>query len=490
MPSAQPTCAARVISSKFVQNGWSATLSKETNEMVSRVKQDAEGMYQLELSRDRPISSTSMRSAIFWEHRHLIQQKIISTPAIDDELELELFSEPREKIQSRTGFQHIKKQLCDEVIKMHPIFEPIREREFTLWNARVEGAWVTLFFRVESIPMQSLGDNEFFDRKVTRMAIIDSLPEARDVRRKLLEKRLPVILAQGCIYLTTTSIETFEIEPTTHKWSTGLVAYAISREIFRRLKVLLHRRQSQVDLPIDFLWAKFEENYDIDVYRQQMLAACAHRTIENTNYNVRISLDVPSDKANHIASALQHVSIDPELVPDELYTKNHYTARTAVTEIPEGYRRQDVEKSDSEMSDADNSESKSDADESKQTSPVLEKPATEDVNFEVLLDSRAMDVEFPEPAKQNTADGESLDNQSKRALSIEASNSESPPKKQKIEEETSTSPAKSSTPTPPTPAPEQKEGVSGLVILNSIEHDSPSPDVTSPISEEDEDGEL
>ncbi|KAI0107942.1 hypothetical protein F4776DRAFT_415643 [Hypoxylon sp. NC0597] len=484
MPSAQPTCAARVIRSKFVQSGWGATLSKETNDMVSRVKPDAEGMYQLQIARDRPISATTLRSALFWEHRHLIQQSIVSTPAVDDELELELFSEYPEQIQSRAGFEHIKKQRTPESIKMHPIFKPIRDREFTLWNVRVDGVWVTLFFRVEPKPMQILGDSQVFDREVTRLAIIDSLPKDQDVRRKLLEARLPAVLGEGCIYLPPTSIGGFEIEETTHEWSTGHVAYAASREIFRRLKVLLHRRQSQPhDASIDFLWSKFEENHDVDAYRQLIMAACANRTIENTNYNVRIALEVPSEKSNHVPSALQHVRLDPEIVPDELYTKIHYTTRNVVIPLPNGHTptsideivaREQSEDSDSEMSDADDSEPESPAAKPKQKSPVLEKPATEDdVDFEELLAAEAMDDDIPEPAKQSSNEFIQL----KRTLSIEESDSDQPSKKQKIEEET---PTKSSTQTPLTPGREQKEDVTEFAVIDSIEHDSSSPDTYEP----------
>lgn len=470
--------------------------------MVSRVKQDAEGMYQLQIARDRPISATTLRSALFWEHRHLIQQSIVSTPAVDDELELELFSEYPEQIQLRAGFEHIKKQRTSESIKMHPIFKPIRDREFTLWNVRVDGVWVTLFFRVEPKPMQILGDSQVFDREVTRMAIIDSLPKDRDVRRKLLEARLPAILGEGCIYLLPTSIGGFEIEETTHEWSTGHVAYAVSREIFRRLKVLLHRRQSQPqDASIDFLWSKFEENHDVDAYRQLIMAACANRTIENTNYNVRIALEVPSEKSNHIPSALQHVRLDPEIVPDELYTKIHYTTRSVViplpnaTSIDEIVAREQSEDSDSEMSDADDSEPESPAAKPKQKSPVLEKPATEDdVDFEELLAAEAMDVDIPEPAKQPSNEfidnvcpaqaplqqettEDSLNAQLKRTSSIDESDSDQPSKKQKIEEET---PTKSSTQTPLTPAREQKEDVTEFAVIDSIEHDSPSPGTYEP----------
>ena len=88
MPSVQPTCAARVVQNSYLKYGWGVTLTKEANDMVRKVKNDAGGCYQMQLSRSRPVSSTSLHSALFWAHRHLDDQRIVSTPAIDDDVEL------------------------------------------------------------------------------------------------------------------------------------------------------------------------------------------------------------------------------------------------------------------------------------------------------------------------------------------------------------------------------------------------------------------
>ncbi|KAI1137558.1 hypothetical protein F5Y05DRAFT_387596 [Hypoxylon sp. FL0543] len=385
--------------------------------MVLRARKDAEAMYQLQLRKDRPISVASLRSAIFWEHRHLAMPTIVSTPALDEELEFELFSDTSDGWKSgldkllkiyHTGFG---------VYQMHNMFGPIRRCEFTLWNIRIDEAWVTLFFRLESKPMETR-DGEHFDREVSQLAIVDPWPKDRQVRRQLIETRLPSILGQGCIDLKSSVIETFPMEDIKDAWSTGHLAYAVSREIFRRLRVLIHRRgylndHENADADTDFLWDGFEEHYDIGGYRQSLMAACAHQTIEKSSYHVRLSLEVPSEKSKHEPLDLHDVPLGYQHSPDEVYTKHHYTLRDVAVEIPEDMRPEEKAKTDiaqlrlqdseSEDEPGSESDSESEEDEPNPKSSALEQPAMEDRHpCDVPIPScEPMDILY-EAAKQET----------------------------------------------------------------------------------------
>ncbi|KAI0839458.1 hypothetical protein F5Y06DRAFT_286474 [Hypoxylon sp. FL0890] len=507
MPSAQPTCAARVIRSKFVQNGWGATLTKETNDMVSMAKQDAEGMYQLQLSRDRPISARSLRSAIFWEHRHLNSQKIVSTPAVDDELELELFSDPSDQKQWVEGLDKIRKSITEssESIQMHPMFGPMRDREFTLWSFRIDEVWVTIFFRVEPKQMELRSCDNYFDREVSQLAIADPWPKDREARRNLIKTRLPYILGEGCIELKTSVIQSFPLEDTKDEWATGHLAYAVSREIFRRLKVLMYRQRCQMlhrngDIATNFLWDKFEEDHDVDGYRQALMAACAHQTIEKSSFHVRLALEVPSEKSKHQPCALNHTLLGREHVPDEMYTKSHYTVRNVVVEIPEDKRLEENDEAatqeDSEESDVDEMDAEYEAEEASSVDFLTEEteardsqaPTTPNDSLEMAEDTPsnefANDDSDPQvPSEQEAANGEfsvTDGNSLKRPRSIDEEDLDEDAKRQKLEEETPNSPVQS---VPLTPAQEQKD-VPEFMFINPQGYRPASPDTNKrPLSD-------
>ncbi|KAI1409823.1 hypothetical protein F5Y13DRAFT_202991 [Hypoxylon sp. FL1857] len=460
MPSAQPTCAARVIRSKLFQNGWGATLTKETNDMVSRVKQDAEAVYQLQLNRQRPITGKALRAAIFWEHRHLSQQKILSTPSVDEALEVEFFSE---KKLFRTGLAKIAKSVVESsaTIQMHPIFGPIRDH----------GVWVTIFFQVQPRRMTYHDNDVYFDRDVTRLAIIDPYEKDRASRRKQLEKRLPTILAEGCINLTTAVISDFVIEDTEHEWSSGHIAYAASREIFRRLRVLLHRRTYDAQTSTEFIWDKFEEIHDVDAYRQSLLGVCAHQTIEKSDYHVRLALEVPSEKSNHKPCDLKHVNLDPENVPDELYTKIHDESRTVSVEIPEETpilpREHELEQQLAAELELNISEPESEEDEDE---PAPRPNFAKEANKEPIVHSEPMDIDDPEP-QQGTMKGDSSDagdSTLKRDRSADEPELNEALKRQRLDDEAQTA------------APEQNESNDAFLLLDPPRQRSMTPAPCTP----------
>ncbi|KAI1372420.1 hypothetical protein F4677DRAFT_262400 [Hypoxylon crocopeplum] len=351
MPSGVPTCAARVIRNNFLEYGWGATLTNETNQMVKRVSEDASAMYRMQTSRKRPVDSISLSSALFWEHRHLIQQRIVSTPRVicktmanDD---LELFC--REKKYYKEALKKLNRKFSSDLeeVSMHPVFGPMREREFVLWPICIDEVFVTIILRTGPKSAAGQDPQQYFDREVIEYAIIDPLPKKRDSRRTFVFRRLQKILAEGCIDFPSSAVDrNFVTRDIEEEWATGHVAFAISREFIRRLKVLLYRRQlGRIDAATDFLWDSFEEHYNIDSYRESIMAACAHQTIEKSGYLVRMAIEVPSPKSNHKAEELSHllaksVISAPEVVPDELYKSS--ADFTVVVQIPEEMRKGEV----------------------------------------------------------------------------------------------------------------------------------------------------
>ncbi|KAI0190381.1 hypothetical protein EV127DRAFT_430154 [Xylaria flabelliformis] len=274
--------------------------------MVQRLGPTADSMYMLQIDQNRPIDSLSLRNGIFWEHRKLHDASIVSTPALDH---IDLFPFCDEMFEETLGKISKRRSDDNEGLLLHYLFEPLRSREFLILPIQVGGTWVTIITRMR--PNLQLDS----DLEVTDLAIIDPVPNDNAFRRELIRRRLVSILAEGCIQLpTTATVQDITVTNLACSQShlSGLVAYAVSREFLRRLKVLQYRRSSAGD-PIedeDFLWGNFEERYNLDAYRQDLTSACAHQTIEASDYKVRLALEVPSDDADYQPSLLR-----PQNVP-------------------------------------------------------------------------------------------------------------------------------------------------------------------------------
>ncbi|KAI1744747.1 hypothetical protein F4680DRAFT_234462 [Xylaria scruposa] len=288
----QPTAAARLISSPYIKFGWHQPLSSQIKETVQQLSTTADSMYMLQISRDRPIESLSLRNGLFWEHRKLHDASIVSTPALDH---IDLF--PVCDVTFQETLQQIGKQQSDDgSLVLHYLFEPLRSREFLVLPIQIDGAWVTIITKIRPKAQPDT------DLEVTDLAIIDPVSNAS--RKELVSRRLVSILAEGCIRLPSTAtvrdIKVTSLTPCRSHLS-GLVAYAVSREFLRRLKVLQYRRSCAggPSEDEDFLWADFEESYNFDTYRQDLMSACAHQTIEASDFQVRLALEVPSSDSDY-----------------------------------------------------------------------------------------------------------------------------------------------------------------------------------------------
>ncbi|KAI0441651.1 hypothetical protein F4803DRAFT_409319 [Xylaria telfairii] len=310
----QPIAAARLISSPYIKFGWHKPLGADIKDMVQELAPQADSMYMLQISRERPINSLSLRNGIFWEHRQLKDERIVSTPALDHidlfPVDDEAFEETLRKIGKRPSNDD------ENGFLLHYLFEEIRHREFLLLPIEVtSGDWVTIITRME-LRLQEPGSASRTDRKISDFAIVDPQPHGREARRELIMARLPPLLEEGCIQFSTEATARNIVVPDlasapSSNWQSGLVAYAISREFLRRLKTLQfqNHRAGRNDNE-DFLWAPFEEDYNFDAYRQNLMSACAHQTIEASGFRVRLALEVPSDDSSYQPSLLHHEQDD------------------------------------------------------------------------------------------------------------------------------------------------------------------------------------
>ncbi|KAI0449863.1 hypothetical protein F5B21DRAFT_493082 [Xylaria acuta] len=338
----QPTAAARLISSPYIKFGWHKPLGGDIKETVQQISSMADSMYMLQISRDRPIDSLSLRNGLFWEHRQLEDESIVSTPALDH---IDLFPVDDESFQDT--IRKIGKQPSDNNggFLLHYLFEKIRSREFLLLPIEICGEWVTIITRMRREPQLS---NLQIEREVTDLAIVDPQPSGREFRRELITRRLPSILAEGFIQLSTEAtvrdliVPDLTSESSSH-WQSGLVAYTISHEFLRRLKTLQFRRtRAGNSSDEDFLWAAFEEQYNFDAYRQNLISACAHQTIEKSAYRVRLALEVPSDDSNYQPSHLRQVGKEGQSDCDEKWEIFQSPTHTTTVDIgtgPDNYSR-------------------------------------------------------------------------------------------------------------------------------------------------------
>ncbi|KAI5918487.1 hypothetical protein F4810DRAFT_574718 [Camillea tinctor] len=323
----QPTSGARAITSEWIDYGWSVALTRDITSRVERVQSEANSTYVLQIRRDRPVDAFSIRNSLFWQHRKLPDPRLVSTPgtdmfnffagdgrdgASDDPYHVTMLDVKRKTDRARPG--------C---FVLHPLFRAMREREFLVWPVEFDGVdggdnvWVTLVLRIKPQTATPSADREVLD-----MAVVDPLPAGRATRRALIQKRLPTILAQGCIALRAgVRVHDLGCPDVGAAWETGYVAYAVAAEMLRRLKVVSWRRarSGDGDQGCELVFGPWEEHYDVDAYRQNMLAACAHQTVERSEYRVRVALEVASDGSCYAPADLRHPRSEND-VPDERYT--------------------------------------------------------------------------------------------------------------------------------------------------------------------------
>ncbi|KAI1343559.1 hypothetical protein F5Y15DRAFT_427941 [Xylariaceae sp. FL0016] len=364
--NAKPIAAGRLIASPYAEYGWHTSLKEESREVVKSVKKEANAMLCLQIERDRPVDWWSMRYGVFWEHRHLADPEIVSTPAADH---LDLWGVGDEGAFRETLARMRRQFSVDGFVTFHYLFETIRQREFLLWPVEIQGIWVTIFLRMQAkqdvTPKrpEDCGDpRNFTDREVTDLVIVDSVEAGCLERRKHIVRKLQLILLEACIeFRADLKWYPTRIMKTESPWESGFIAYAMSREFIRRLKIV-HFRRTQFDHDdLRILWTNFEEHLNVDEYRESLMSACAHLCIQNSGYEVRMALEVPSAQSRFYPKMLDRskapsVTSPPKSVADERWEalQEPKPTHTCSLEIPEDFsprHQEDMELTENKKSE-------------------------------------------------------------------------------------------------------------------------------------------
>ncbi|KAI1260395.1 hypothetical protein F5Y18DRAFT_441900 [Xylariaceae sp. FL1019] len=300
-----PTKAARLVSSNYATFGWHKPLSDGARKIAKDIGSEVNAMYLLQMKRDDAVGALSMRNAVFYEHKQLADQNLVSTPAIDH---VDLFAEDEEKMKEVMDIIRIKRPATGEnELHMHYFFEGMREREFLLWPILINNVWITFFARLEACgPLY---------REVTDFTLVDPWAEGREERRKFVLDRLAIVLREAKIRMNLDVARPFHVAGVESRWQTGYVAWEVSREFMRRLsKLLWHRDQDPDETGDDFLWNDLQTLYNYDSYRESLMMACALQCIRKSNYTCRVGIEAPSEDCNYWPDRLRPLKED---VPDE-----------------------------------------------------------------------------------------------------------------------------------------------------------------------------
>ncbi|KAI1357844.1 hypothetical protein F5Y08DRAFT_138049 [Xylaria arbuscula] len=310
----QPTSAARLVASPYIKFGWHKPLTGETKDVITRVAPIADSMYMLQIDQTRPIETMSLRNGLYWEHRQLLDLSVLSTPGIDH---LELFPIDNDEFLDTLARMGNRPTSCEGWISIHYFFNAIRSREFLVLPVQIDEVWITIIARFQrkanADVNKTSSSKSFADMEITDLAIVDPLVDGREERRTLVHSRFERLLIEGLIESSLNikirdfAVPNIGVNSSSQSciFQTGLIAYAISREFIRRLKVLQYRQQSgSGNVCKEFLWAPFEEDYNFSNYRQNLLAACAHQCVEGSGFKTRVALEVPSADSNYDRSLL------------------------------------------------------------------------------------------------------------------------------------------------------------------------------------------
>lgn len=255
-------------------------------------------MTRLQEDRTSEVTPRSLVTALLWELCQLKHNSIASVVNVNGTRWFDRSYDPTAEIVALAQDDY-------------PFSNGMRDAEYVFWpyqfrqgtNVRgSRGRWVTIVMRIEGVEFE-LGN---WDRVATDIAIIDPDPDAnnRTERRREIQNRLPSILARDFIrcdhdcWDATISIPYLDQGT---MWATGHVNYAVCRELFRRVRKILHSGTRGTDQR-DF-WLPFEEDYNFDYYRKLMVGACSHRTVEKSKYYGRIAIEMP----NHIEGTKQAI---------------------------------------------------------------------------------------------------------------------------------------------------------------------------------------
>ncbi|KAI1874785.1 uncharacterized protein JN550_002214 [Neoarthrinium moseri] len=268
-----------------------------------------DGMKRLQQSRDQEISPRSIVSALLWELCQLTETSIASVINTDG---WPCFQMTPATLHSDLDSMQPEARAADAARRFrysYPFNKGMRQAEYVFWpyqyryppsnepdfepEPNSEGRWVLIIIRLENNPLPA----HQWDRLATQVTIVDPVAHQRAQRRRAVEVRLEQILEAGHIRLVPGALEahpTIAVPdlPDDELWATGHVCYAVAREMFRRLRVILGTGARGALAPC--FYAGFDEPANHDHARKCMLSACALRAVEKSRYFGQLAVEVPA----------------------------------------------------------------------------------------------------------------------------------------------------------------------------------------------------
>ena len=329
--------------------------------VIPSVSRAVVALEKIQNTRGDSFDIHALRLAVWNEHRQLPSIDMLSTPAADS---LDLFTRDEDAAtRALDGLRPIYGQ--NRRVTLHPLFSWIVDREFTLWNIAVDGRFVTVFFRIQSVPHRGNfnfpaegefpvdGNGDPVDinhvyREVTDIVIIDPMDEPEDIlveRFIFVRARIQAILERGSIEFPLAVEEQFIGQTTlcTQAAHSGYWAWGISREIIRRLKVVGQQRRPGPPAGIlgtenpPILWQDidFAFTMTIDELRESLIAGVACRARAMSNYRLFIGLLAPGTNSTYDHTVVMGPPDINRMWPDEQLTGFDNDGPPVLIDVPE-----------------------------------------------------------------------------------------------------------------------------------------------------------
>ncbi|KAK7927164.1 hypothetical protein PG985_004162 [Apiospora marii] len=281
-------------------------------------------MNRLQEGHQDEITPRSMVSAMLWDQAQLQEPDIAAVVNFhgwrlfeDDEA---VFNEELQQwkyamTNGNADGSDVELQYRDLLMSMRQaeyVFIPyqFRSKQQNGSDGRTKGVWVLIVMRVEAIELSKT----IYDRYATDIAIVDPEQSGRERRADMIWNRLQPLLEHAHIRvdpqlgLVDNAFQVKDVEPG-WSWMTGHVCYQYAHELFRRLRCLLEAgMRGHYDASF---WGPFEEGYNTELARTQMLAACGNRAIEKSEYYGRFAIEFPGFASDRDAYNYRPTRLDP-----------------------------------------------------------------------------------------------------------------------------------------------------------------------------------
>ncbi|KAK8868084.1 hypothetical protein PGQ11_006662 [Apiospora arundinis] len=307
-------------------------------------------MNRLQENREDHITPRSLVSALLWEQAQLSQPDIATVVNFDG---WPLFEQEDGDFGSVMRNWEPEQQENGRLI-YDDVMNYMRKAEYVFWpyqfrspqdageNGATKGSWVLIVMRVEE--MVSNG-RTLINRYASDVAIVDPKESGRAERHESIKKRLRTLLEytahiqvdkHSWVGDSNALLGPESLQPG-KDWATGHACYQHAHELFRRLRIVLqtgHRGKNVYDF-----WNRFQEGYNPELARKLMLAACAHRTIEKSEYYGRLAVEFPGFANSRGAHNYRPSDLDPR---SEQQKDIDRTDDGVMPDIMVGYRAEDI----------------------------------------------------------------------------------------------------------------------------------------------------